>query len=64
VRHGGWEKGDQDTGMGYGRDMGRGEVDHMEKEKKRKRKREMGHLRNFGPKSDFGVLKTFYIFLI
>jgi hypothetical protein len=40
--------------MGYGRDMGRGEVDHMEKEKKRKRKREMGHLRNFGPKSDFG----------
>jgi hypothetical protein len=62
VRHNGREKGDQGAGMGCGLNLGQGEVGRAEK--KRKRKSEIGRLRNFGPKSGFGVLKTFSILLI
>jgi hypothetical protein len=64
VHHDDREKGYQGAGMGSGLNSGQGEVGRAEKENKRKRKSEMGRLRNFGPKSGFGVLKTFSILLI
>jgi hypothetical protein len=60
VCHNGWDKGDQGTWLGYGRDLGRGEVGHAEKREQKKRKRELGRLR-IGPKKVLKKSKGFSI---